>query len=287
MARRYGDRIGRSFYGMDLGTVHIESHPQPVSELAGVVQSLSLDEDNVVLRSFNTPDEVGTLAGTINQLLRRISEFSRRECEFTSHTSHELRTPVTVIKGAVEILKGWSREADHAIRRPLVRIERAVTDIEMLIDTFLLLARQEQHPDKDETCNLETIVKRIVASYHYLLETKPVEAEVRTADSGSVQAPSSLVTIALGNLVPNAFQYTVKGKVDIVALADRVSVFDSGPGIDASRKDAGLGLTIVERLCERMNWQFVISGAPGEGTRADQIFTSSETTTEVPASEPA
>jgi signal transduction histidine kinase len=230
-----------------------------------------LDEDSAALCSFTTPDEIGTLAQTINQLLRRISKFSRREREFTSHVSHELRTPVTVIKGAVEILKGRCRQEDLATQHPLARIERSVTDIEMLIDTFLLLARKEQYPNKDETCNLQTIVEKVVASYHYLLETKPVEVELRTANSGTVQTPSSLVTIALGNLVRNAFQYTVRGKVEIVALADRVRVLDSGPGIDASRK--GVGLTIVERLCERMNWKLLISGSPGEGTRADLIFT--------------
>jgi signal transduction histidine kinase len=259
----------------------------PISKLAKEVQSLSLDEDTVVLRSFATPDEVGTLAKTINQLLTRISEFTRREREFTSHASHELRTPVTVIKGAMEILRDRSNEGDHAIRRPLSRIERAVTDIEMLIDTFLLLARQEQNPDKDETCDLPTVVKKVVASYHYLLEEKSVEVEVRAVDPGLVQAPPPLVAIALGNLVRNAFQYTMKGKVEIIAHADRVSIFDSGPGIDVSRQGAGVGLTIVERLCERMNWRFIITGTPGEGTRADLIFTSSETATGVPVSEPA
>jgi signal transduction histidine kinase len=244
----------------------------PISELAGVVQSLSLNEDTVELRSFTTPDEVGMLAETINQLLTRISEFTRREREFTSHASHELRTPVTVIRGAVEILKGRINEEDHAIRGPLARIERSVTDMEMLIETFLLLARQEQNPDKRKTCDLRTVVQKVVASYQYLLEEKPVEVEVRAVDSGLLQAPPSLVTIALGNLVRNAFQYTMKGKVEIIALADRVSVMDSGPGLDASRQGAGVGLTIVERLCESMNWRLIITGTPGQGTRADLIF---------------
>jgi signal transduction histidine kinase len=244
----------------------------PISQLAGTVQSLSPDEDSVTLRSFNTPDEVGVLAERINQLLQRIAEFTRREREFTSHASHELRTPVTVIKGAMEILKSRRQATDLAIQKPVLRIERAVKDIEMLIDTFLLLARQGQVPDVDDTCELPAVVDRVVAAYGYLLEGKPVEVSVETADAGRVQAPTSLVTIALGNLVRNAFQYTPRGKVEILALADRVRVCDSGPGIESSRPSAGLGLTIVERLCERMNWRFSIAGTPGEGTRAELIF---------------
>ncbi|MDY6952668.1 MAG: HAMP domain-containing sensor histidine kinase [Thermodesulfobacteriota bacterium] len=266
--------LGLLFIGWILARSVSNRILNPISGLAKEVQSLSLDRDTVALRSYTAADEVGTLAGTIDQLLKRISAFTRREREFTSHASHELRTPVTVIKGAVEILKCRSSEKDQAIRRPLARIERAVTDMEMLIDTFLLLARQGQDPDEEETCDLPTVVKKVVASYQYLLEAKPVEVAVRTADAGTVQAPSSLVTIALGNLVRNAFQHTMTGKVEILALADGVRVHDSGPGIDGDQQSGGLGLTIVARLCERMNWRFVITGAPGEGTRAELVFSS-------------
>ena len=188
------------------------------------------------------------LAETIEDLLIRISEFTRREREFTSHASHELRTPVTVIRGAIEILKSRNSEEHGKIRDPLARIDRAVTDIEMLIDTFLLLARKEQLPDNDETCDLQTIVTKVVDSHRYLLKEKPVEVKVQTADAGSVRAPASLVSIALGNLVRNAFQYTMRGRIEITALTDRVSVHDGGSGFDPARQGAGVGLTIVERL---------------------------------------
>lgn len=172
----------------------------------------------------------------------------------------------------MEILKSRLHATDLAIQKPVLRIERAVKDIEMLIDTFLLLARQGQVPDADETCELPVVVDRVVATYDYLLEGKPVKVAVETADGGRVQAPTALATIALVNLVRNAFQYTPRGKVEILVLADRMRVCNSGSGIESSRRSAGLGLTIVERLCERMNWRFSITGTPGEGTRAELIF---------------
>ncbi len=249
----------------------------PVSELAREVQSLSPDAGPVALQTAITPDEIGTLASTISQLLGRIAEFTRREREFTAHASHELRTPVTVIKGAVELLKSRSDANDARIQRPLARIEHAGKDMEMLIDTFLLLAREGQTPPSDATCHLPTIVQEVVAAYRHLLETKPVAVTVHTEHGGLLPVPCSLVTIALGNLVRNAFQCTLQGKVEIQAFCDRVSVCDSGPGFDSSRRGTGIGLTIVERLSERMNWRFVITGASGEGTRAELIFTSQDT----------
>jgi signal transduction histidine kinase len=245
----------------------------PVTELASAVRELPLDEDSATLRYNPTPDEIGTLGNTIDHLLKRISEFTRREREFTAHASHELRTPVTVIKGAMEILKDRNDAKQASVQRPLARIERAVTDMEHLIDTFLMLARQKQVANRDETCDLGRTVENVVATHHYLLSTKPVEAQVLAADAGSIKAPASLVTIALGNLVRNAFQYTMEGKIVIIALPDRVRITDSGPGISASGpKGSGIGLTIVERLCEHMDWDFIITSEPGEGTRAELIF---------------
>jgi len=246
----------------------------PLSELAEAVQSISPDEPASELSSFSSPDEIGMLSEKINQLLKRISDFTRREREFTSHASHELRTPVSVIKTAVEILRRRTKDSDSGIVQPLARIERSVTDIEMLINTFLMLARQGHGTDSDEASDLKRVAEHVVETYRYLLESKPVEVNILAPDAVSIKAPESLVTIALGNLVRNAFAYTMKGNVEIIVSPDRISVSDSGSGMDHTGRKSGIGLTIVERLCERMNWQFTISGTPGKGTRADLIFSS-------------
>ena len=249
----------------------------PIFKLAEAVRSLGVQKENARLDYDPTPDEVGVLAETVDHLLIRISEFTRREREFTAHASHELRTPASVIRGAVEILESRIGDDQIKIKAPLERIDRAVMEIERLIDTFLLLARKEQIPDQNDTCDLREVVTEVVASHRYLLGSKPVEVKTDTADSGSVRAPAALVTIAIGNLVRNAFQYTTRGRIEIIALGDRVSVRDSGPGIDAAKQKIGVGLTIVKRLCERMKWQFTISESAEGGTRADLVFTSSET----------
>jgi signal transduction histidine kinase len=246
----------------------------PLSELAEAVHSISPDEPATELSTFNSPDEINMLSEKINQLLKRISDFTRREREFTSHASHELRTPVSVIKTAVEILRRRTNGSDSGIVQPLARIERSVTDIEMLINTFLMLARQGHGTDSDEASDLKRVAEHVVETYRYLLESKPVEVNILAPDAVCIKAPESLVTIALGNLVRNAFAHTMKGSIEIIVLPGRISVSDSGPGMDDTGRKSGIGLTIVERLCERMNWQFTISSTPGKGTRADLIFSS-------------
>jgi len=249
----------------------------PITALAARVQGLRPEEEaaGAALRAFDTTDEVGTLAQKIDQLLSRIAAFTRREREFTAHASHELRTPVTVIRGALELIRGRAAGED-ALERPLDRIHRSVGEMEMLIDTFLLLARQGQMPDADGACDLAPVVRQVVDAHEELLTGKAVEVVVRTETAGRVAAPPAIVTIALGNLVRNAFKYTRRGRVEIVAGSHHVCVKDSGPGFDikATPQGSGLGLAIVERLCERTGWRFTLSGAPGEGTSAELSFTS-------------
>jgi len=245
---------------------------RPVTKLAESVRTLSPDREDSSLAAYEAPDEIGTLAKTIDNLLQRSAEFTRREREFTAHASHELRTPATVIKGAVEILRSRI-DADDAQRlEPLARIERSVADIEVLIDTFLLLARHDKTAPRDEACCLQCTVDDVVAAHRYLLEGKPVVVEVEHLDSEPVHAPTPTVSIAVGNLVRNAFQHTREGRVEVTTGTGYVSVRDTGPGLSAADGDAGIGLTIVRRLCERLEWSFTIEPGPEGGTRAELHF---------------
>jgi signal transduction histidine kinase len=155
---------------------------------------------------------------------------------------------------------------------PLARIERAVADIEVLIDTFLLLAREDRAISVDGACDLGTIVGDVVEAHRHLLASKAVDVGIDTGESGTLHAPPAVVSIAVANLVRNAFQHTTAGSVDICAQADRVCVVDTGPGLGPSSGVAGLGLTIVKRLCERMGWTFTIADGRAGGTRAELVF---------------
>jgi signal transduction histidine kinase len=244
----------------------------PIVKLAHEVQLLSPDDSTTRLQYSATKDEVGTLVNTINRLLKKISEFTTREREFTSHASHELRTPVTVIKGAIEIIKEREENRESRIWQPLSRVERAVSEMEKLIKTFLLLARQGEKPDMNEKCNLSDIIKDVVESNRHILKNKIIKVNLNIPDSFVIQAPASLVSIAVANLVRNAFMYTSEGKVEISLHKDRVVISDNGPGIDTAQEGKGLGLTIVKRLCERMKWEFNITSHANEGTCVELIF---------------
>jgi signal transduction histidine kinase len=245
---------------------------KPVSALAQRVQSMPLGPNILPARHDEASDEVRVLAGAIDDLRDRVAAFTEREREFTSHASHELRTPATVIKGAVELLKERGADNDIQLREPLARIERAVADIQGLIEMFLLLARQEQVGKGVASCDLAPLVEGIVADHRDLLGDKPVKIHVETGQAGTIEAPPGLVSIAVANLVRNAFQYTAAGHVVITVLPCAVSIVDTGPGITAAQWNSGIGLKIVTRLCERMRWHYTLSNTDAGGTRAEVVF---------------
>jgi signal transduction histidine kinase len=97
------------------------------------------------------PDnEVGTLARTIQQMLERTRAFVERESRFTRDASHQLRTPLAVIKSSVELIES-SGGLPGTLSKPIRRAAEAVRQMEQSVDLLLLLAREEQakSPEQD------------------------------------------------------------------------------------------------------------------------------------------
>ena len=259
---------------------------EPLVHLAGIVEKTDADNLPVDLSATFYHDEVGTLAKALEQAMRRIRLFMQREQQFTRNASHELRTPVTVIKGAVELLKQHPAFANPGIHPPVLRIDRAVSDIEDTIDSFLWLARERDAMKTDGICDVFKIIHGAEAQHRHLIENKPLVVEMVQEAELQVNAPRSLVKIVLGNLIKNAFHYTTRGCIRIVVKADRVVIEDTGTGISpemlphisepGSRgpesKGLGIGLSIVKMICERFGWRFDIESNAGNGTSVQVIF---------------
>jgi signal transduction histidine kinase len=260
----------------------------PVAHLAEQVNKT--DPDNLptdLARNFYQ-DEVGVLAGALEQSMQRVKDFVEREHQFTRDVSHELRTPVTVIKGAVELLKRHFAGEKKSVPRSLDRIERSVTKMESIIETLLWLSREEAAVNREPAFDVLPAVREVIDQNQYLIVDKPLEFELITRADLQLTVPPPLFQIALTNLIRNALQYTLNGKITVDVRADRVVVSDTGAGIApkdlttvrqpymrGSDSDGfGLGLSIVSRLCDRFGWQLEIESVVGSGTTAQLIFSS-------------
>src|SRR5690606_18643572 len=232
-------------------------------------------------------DEVGQLAEALDDYSTRLTEMVQRDREFNADVSHELRTPLAVIASTTELLQASPDLADKP-RERLKRIERAVRQSTELIDALLLLSRRErQAPTDGEATDVARVAEQVVDAQRPHGAPKPVAVRVEVEEALEVAAPSSVVSVALANLIGNAFKYTPAGEVVITVGHGRVTVEDTGPGIaaeDAEKlfergvrgtevgKGGGLGLAIVRRLCELYGWTVSLAPRPQGGATATLDF---------------
>ncbi len=258
----------------------------PVVDLARRLRELRKGGHYKPLAPHFADDEVGQLAEALDDYAARLTHLVERDREFNADVSHELRTPLAVIATTTELLMGQGLP-DKAQER-LKRIDRAVRQSTELTDALLLLSRSErQGPTDGEATDVARVAEQVIDISRPHLGSKPVRVRLEVEDRISTAAPSSVVAVALTNLIGNAFKYTQEGEVVVIVGHGRVAVEDTGPGIaaeDAERlfergqrgttavKGAGLGLAIVKRLCELYGWKVALAPRPQGGAVATLSF---------------
>lgn len=256
--------------GFGLGVLGMRRALAPVAHLADVVaeidpERLSDEEYKRIGSSRFGDDEVGVLARTLEKTLQRIGAFVERERDFTGSASHELRTPITVMAGALELLEqsGLSPE-DLEI---LDRAKRATLDMKTTIEMFLCLARETDDGLYDEQFFVMPLIRHAIDQQRHLLNGKSVNVEIDDLAETTARGHPQAFSIAVNNLVRNAFEHTVQGQGPIrIHLKERELTITNGTSVDDDMRylpcDAplsernGLGLGIVQRLCEHNGWTF-------------------------------
>lgn len=231
--------------------------------------------------------ETLVLARSLHDFGDRLEAFVQRERDFTRDASHELRTPITVIRMATELLLadgGLDKYAERSVRR----IQRAIQDMEVLIEAFLILAREGDVGLPDEDFEVADVVHDEVEKVRPLLANKPVCLEIDEQARFWLHAPSRVVSVMISNLLRNACNHTSEGRVVVRVMRDEVVIEDSGEGMtpeelarvfepfyrvsDNPSGGHGIGLSIVSRLSERFGWPVHLESEKGVGTRAHVRF---------------
>jgi len=264
---------------------------EPVVRLSKEVGDASPEGQSPALSEHFTEDELGELARAFDGYLSRLRAFIDRERSFTADVSHELRTPLAVIQGATEVLAG-DPHLNPKQKQRIDRIERAGRDMTELTTALLLMAREETAgAQPDEQCAVKDVVRDCVEKHRHLIEGRPAALDLSIEAEPALPAERTLLAIVIGNLIRNAFSYTETGKIVIRLQADRLVVSDTGIGIKADElarvfqryykgsasKGAGIGLSLVKRICDRYGWEVQIESRENEGTTAQLIFSPGET----------
>lgn len=249
----------------------------PLRDLADATDRWDLhDWKERRLASDDRRDEIGQLSRSTRSAALRIRGFLQRERQFTRNASHELRSPLTVIKGATELLR--ARHAADADARPVERIERATRRMESIIETFLWLAREDV-----DTPAMPLEVEPLVEDCLEHLPRRPdrehhIELDVPFGLRLSVSAEA--LRIVLDNLLGNALRHGASGAVRLEIRETHLTMTNplSEPidDVESLRRPfvgegSGIGLAIVEELCERYGWELGLESR-GSSLRVSVTF---------------
>ena len=271
-----------------LGYRFYRSSVSPVISLAKKVESLDLEsvgnnEFKPETLDLSTDREIVTLTKALDRLTKRVREFISRERDFTRDVSHELRSPLTVISIACDMLL-TEQELVRPAKNSVHRIKRAADDMKSLAEAFLLLARESDGSLTTEPVNVNELLAEEAERFRPFLEGKPVELNIKTNCQLEVNAPSKVLSVIISNFLGNAVMYTDTGTIDLIIDSNRLIVQDSGIGMEVDDKGQafkpyfrgsnsrrgghGVGLSIVKKLSDRFSWQVDLTSEPGVGTTA-------------------
>jgi signal transduction histidine kinase len=259
---------------------------RPVTELAEEVSALDPRRRGSRLHGHFADREVGVIASAFDGYVARLEQVLEREQAFTEDASHELRTPLAIISSSAELLTDESQLSAEG-RERIQRIRRACGEMHSLIEALLFLARESGAGA--QPCALDEIVREAIDTARVLVAGKGVGLDAHI-EPAVQNVPPGMAACVVRNLLLNAINFTEQGLIEVQLTPVRLVVRDTGAGIapedlshiferryrGAQSRGLGLGLYLVQRICERLGWLIEADSAPGVGTRFTITFVSGE-----------
>ncbi len=217
---------------------------RPVIELQQLVNKASLDSPP---KHLGRQDELGDLNQSYIDNFQRLAKFIQREKQFTRYASHELRTPVNVIRGTTELLS--TLHSDSKTQQWLARLERAHFDMDNLISTFLLLGGEQEIQQKQHC--IQSTLTDLLNDLNHLIKNREIELDVTL--SNPPHLPAIYSQVLLHNLLRNSLSYSRK-HISISIAANRLLITNDRS--HSTEQGFGHGQEIITAICQQAGWHF-------------------------------
>lgn len=214
-------------------------------------------------------DEINLLNTHLNSMTQRIHKDYRSLKQFTENASHEMQTPLAIIRSHVDGLLQDEKMDEKSIRQ-LAGIEDAITKLSRLQQALLMLAKLENRQfDEKASIQLSAVVEHWVTTFSDLFKTAGISIHTNLQETKVFVHPH-LADILVSNLLKNALRYTPRSgtiQVDLNKSHFTIANTAAGEPLDQDRlfgrfykasgltDSTGLGLAIVHEICETAGWQ--------------------------------
>lgn len=274
-----------------LGSKVIDKILIPINNISKAAKTISINNFSNTIVSHKYDDEISELIDSFNTMILRLQEGVSNLDRFNNDVSHELKTPLTVIKGEIEITLNKLREPNYYIDS-LNTINYEVNQIQNIIENLLLLTKYSKGNIKKtfENTSIDSLLLDTIYSYNSKFKNKNINLLIDKVESINAKINPLLLKTIFSNLIDNAIKYSAKDTQINIGLykTDKIVFYikDQGIGIseekipfitnrfyrvDESRnkniEGFGLGLSIVKNSIELHDGELRISSKLSKGTQ--------------------
>lgn len=262
----------------------------PVETMTKTVKEISINALDKRLDVRGSKNELKDLAKTFNDMLDRIQKSVDQQNQFVSDASHELRTPISVIQGYVNLLNRWGKNDKEILEESILAIKSESENMKDLVEQLLFLARGDKNTQKIEKQNfmLNELIQEILKETKLIDSAHQIENEY--SHEFEINADRKLIKEAIRIFIDNSIKYTPEGgtiKLDSYKKDDKavITIGDTGTGIssedlpyifdrfyraDKSRTKTnggtGLGLAIAKWIVDNHDGTVDVWSKPDIGT---------------------
>ena len=227
-----------------------------------------------------------------NNMLKRLKEQTQNQIDFVNNASHELKTPIFVISGYVNMIKRWGLSNKELVEESLEAISEETKNMTNLVNKLLFLAKDESNNIKREDFDLKELIELIIRDLKILYPQQDIE--LKGEGEYCIYSDIFLIKQLLINLIENAIKYGNNKKITII-LEKRegivAKIIDRGKGISKenlervfekffredkarsrSQGSYGLGLAIVKKIADILDIKVSIESEIGIGSRVSIDF---------------
>ena len=214
----------------------------PIENILNELKQINANDLSARLKTTNTKDEINQLIDEVNNLLSRLENSFERISQFSSDASHELKTPLTIIKGELEVTLRKDRDI-YEYKEVLKNSLNEIFIIEQTVNDLLFLAKNEKELklDKIESFYFDEIVDESINEVKNFAKLHDITIELLVQDSLEFRGFANLLKIALKNALKNAIQFSHKNSKVIV------KIFRKDEFLNISIQDFGIGIPLEEQ----------------------------------------
>lgn len=257
----------------------------PLENLRDITNKVNLENMNYKLESKNNFVEFNSIINSYNNMLKRLQSQTEAQINFVNSASHEMKTPIFIISGYINLIKRWGIENKDIVIEALNSIEEETKNMSSLISKLLFLAKDDYDEKENKNFNISEAITEIINDLKIIYPNQKINF---SSKKSFINSDYHLIRQLFLNLIENAIKYGRDKEIYINIRENKniiVDIIDNGEGIsqenlkhifdrffrvDKARsremKSHGLGLSIVKKIVETLNIDLDIRSELNKGT---------------------